>query len=249
MHRSLLLHALCATVLLLAGPPAGSTGRGAPPIGTPDTAEGFWVATMPSGVNIKWAILDDGDTWGIYDAQGTILGAFHGLTRSANGALLGSGRAYDIPSGTVGATRYTGSYIPRQAISLTTAFGLTVNGRYAPTYDEPADPAALAGRYAGEGLSSRQPVIGLQMQVAGDGAFVMTSRENCAASGTARPRAGGKAIFDVSMYFAGSGCPLGDGVRAEGIAHLGTASGELFMLALNAARTDGWLYLAQRQPD
>ena len=244
--RTALVFTSLVTVLAL---PTGAARRDDALVAAADTAEGFWVATMPSGVNVKWAILDGGDTWGLYEAQGTILGAFHGMTRSANGALLGSGRAYDIPSGQVGSTRYTGSYLPRQAISLTTDFGLTVSGRYAPSYDEPADPAALAGRYTGEGLSSRRPVIGLQMRVAGDGAFVMTSREDCAASGTARPRAGGKAIFDVSMYFAGSGCPLGDGVRADGIAHLGTASGELFVLALNAARTDGWLYLAQRQPD
>ena len=249
MRRPLLHNALCATVLLLANPPAGFAGRDAAQPDTPDTAEGFWIAALPSGINVKWAILDNGETWGIYEGQGTILGAFHGQTRSANGALLGSGQAYDIPSGTVGATRFTGSYIPRQAISLTTAFGMTLSGRYAPTYDEPADPATLTGRYAGEGLSSRQPVIGLQMQVAGDGAFVMTSRGDCAASGTAYPRTGGKNIFDVRMHFAGSACPLGDGVRADGIAHIGTNSGELFMLALNAARTDGWLFLAQRQRD
>lgn len=243
MRTALVLTSL-ATALTLT---TGAALRDEAPGAAADTAEGFWIATMPSGVNVKWAILDGGDTWGIYEAQGTILGAFHGLTRSANGALLGSGQAYDIPSGNVGATRFTGSYIPRQAISLTTAFGVTVNGRYAPTYDEPADPAALTGRYAGEGLSSRRPVIGMQMQVAGDGAFIMTSREDCAASGTARPRAGGKNIFDVSMHFAGSACPLGDGVQADGIAHVGAASGELFVLALNAARTDGWLFLAQRQ--
>lgn len=241
---------LLAGSLLLAAAPALTASRdsdAAPD--APGTAEGFWVATMPSGINVKWAILDDGETWGIYEAQGTVLGAFHGVTRSANGALHGSGRAFDIPSNTVGATSHTGSYIARQAITLTTAFGAQVNGRYAPGYDQPARLADLQGRYDGDALGSLGPVIEMALNVASDGAFVMTSPEGCAASGTATPRPGGKAVFDVHLRFAGSACALGDGATANGIAHVSTANGELFVLAMNAAKTDGWLYLGTRSAD
>lgn len=245
MRTALVLTGLTAVLALATG--VAPHGRPAP---TPqDSAEGFWIAAMPSGVNVKWAILDGGDTWGIYESEGTVLGAFHGQTRSANGALLGNGLAYDIPSGTVGSTSFSGAYIARQTLSLTTEFGMTIHARYVPAYETPANPAVLAGRYSGEGLSSHRPVIGMQLQVADDGRFVMTSSGHCAASGSARPRPGGKNIFNVSMHFSGAGCPLGDGVSAEGIAHVGAESGELFMLALNAARTDGWLFLAQRHSD
>ncbi|WP_310566050.1 hypothetical protein [Hydrogenophaga sp.] len=229
---------------------AGAAGRdeGAPGAG-PDSAEGFWVATQPSGIHVKWAILDGGETWGIYEAQGTILGAFHGSTSSGNGALHGSGRAFDIPSNTVGASHHTGSYIARQAITLTTAFGAQVSGRYAPGYDRPARLTDLQGRYAGDALGSRGPVIGMALHVAGDGTFVMTSPEGCAASGTALPRPGGKAVFNVRLRFAGRACALGDGATASGIAHVSTASGELFVLAMNEAKTDGWLYLGSRAAD
>lgn len=242
MRSAAMLSCLAAVLVLT----TGAASRDEPTAFADGSAEGFWVASLPDGVHVKWAILDGGETWGVYEAAGTVLGAFHGQTRSANGALEGSGRAYDIPSGNVGTARFTGSYLPRQAISLTTSFGVTLSGRYAPTYDEPASPAALAGRYDGEGLSSRRPLIALQLQVAGHGDFILTSHEDCAASGTARPRPGGKNIFDVKIHFAGGACPLGDGVRADGIAYVGAASGELFVLALNASRTDGWLYLARR---
>lgn len=209
-------------------------------------AEGFWFATQPDGIHVKWVILDDGESWGIYEAQGTILGAFHGHTHAANGALYGSGLAFDIPSNTLGATTFTGSYRPGQTISLSTAFGATVFGRYVPGYDQSARLADLAGAYAGDGLSSRSPVIGMALRVAPDGAFVMTSPAGCAASGQATPRPGGKAVFNLRLRYAGSNCPFGDGATATGIAHVSATSGELFMLAMNAAKTDGWLYLGAR---
>lgn len=247
MRASLLaIAALCAA--LCGGLNAGAASLDGDSPAT-DSAEGFWIATLPSGVNVKWAILDGGETWGIYEAQGTVLGAFHGTTRSANGALNGSGRAFDIPSNTVGATTHTGSYIARQAITLTTAFGTQISGRYAPGYDQPARLADLHGRYAGDALGRRGPGIGMALSVASDGAFVMTSPEGCAASGTATPRPGGKAVFNVHLRFAGSACALGDGATASGIAHVSTTNGELFMLAMNEAKTDGWMYLGARSAD
>ncbi len=246
--RLLPLVTLCAALCWGLNAGAASREGGSSDAG-PDSAEGFWVATLPSGIHVKWAILDDGETWGIYEAQGTVLGAFHGVTRSANGALHGSGRAFDIPSNTVGATTHTGSYIARQAITLTTAFGAQVNGRYAPGYGQPVRLADLHGRYTGDALGSRGPVIGMALSVARDGAVVMTSPDGCAASGTATPRPGGKAVFNVRLRFAGSACALGDGATASGIAHVSTANGELFVLAMNEAKTDGWLYLGSRTAD
>ena len=240
----------CLLTLLIAmalpGLPARAATADAAAAPGHDSAEGFWIATQPNGVNVKWVILDNGESWGIYEAQGTILGAFHGTIRAARGALYGSGLAFDIPSHSVGATHYTGSYIPRQTLSLTTAFGATVHSRYVPGYDQPAHLTDLQGRYRGDGLSSRSPVIDMAMSVAADGAFVMTSTEDCAASGRATPRPGGKAVFDVQLRFAGSACALGDGASASGVAHVSATSGELFVLAMNEARTDGWLFLAQR---
>lgn len=237
------LFALCTA--LAAVSVAASRGDLPDPPAT-DRAEGFWFATQPDGINVKWAILDGGESWGIYEAQGTILGAFHGHMHASNGALHGSGLAFDIPSNTLGATTFTGSYIPGQAISLTTAFGATVSGRYVTGYDQPARLTDLAGAYDGDGLSSRSPVIGMVLRVAPDGAFVMTSAAGCAASGQATPRPGGKAVFNLQLRFAGSTCPFGDGATATGIAHVSASSGELFMLAMNAAKTDGWLYLGAR---
>lgn len=243
------LGAILAASLIALTPPAGAASRGDQSSASADSAEGFWVARMPDGVNVKWAILDGGETWGIYEAQGTILGAFHGVTRSANGALQGRGTAYDIPSGSVGVTDYTGSYIARQAITLNTGFGANVSGQYASGYDQPASLGNLQGRYEGEALSSSRPVMGMSLQVAESGAFVIMSPQDCAASGTATPRPGGKNVFNVSLHFAGIACPLGDGVHATGIAHVNATSGELFMLGMNEARTDGWLYLGSRSAD
>lgn len=213
------------------------------------SAEGFWVATTPGGIAVKWAILDGGESWGIYETDGTILGAFQGTTHSANGSLHGTGRAFDIPSRTVGAASYTGTYFPRQAITITTSFGTSFEGRYAASYEQAASLAALAGRYAGEGLSHRTEVQGMVLRFAEDGVLSGLASEGCTASGRAQPRPGGKNIFNLVVRFAGAACALGDGTSATGIAHVSVASGELFVLAMNPAKTDGWLYLGARTPD
>ena len=162
----------------------------------------------------------------------------------------GSGRAFDIPSNTVGATTHTGSYIARQAITLTTAFGAQISGRYAPSYEQPARLADLRGRYAGDALGSRGPVIGMALSVASDGAFVMTSPEGCAASGTATPRPGGKAVFNLATaLWPAAPAPWATAPPPTASPTFSAASGELFVLAMNAAKTDGWLYLGTRTAD
>ncbi|MDP1895932.1 MAG: hypothetical protein Q8K87_17620 [Hydrogenophaga sp.] len=228
---------LTLTTVFCLGAVAASRDEAGSNIG--DSAEGFWVATAPSGVHVKWGVLDNGDTWGLYDREGTILGAFHGSTRSSQGVLHGTGQAFDIPSRTVGATSFTGTYVPRQAISITTSHGVGFSGRYVAGYDQPARLSELAGRFDGEGLSSLSPVHSMGLRVDASGAVALSSDHGC----TATPRPGGKNVFNMALQFAGSGCALGHGTTVSGIAHFSTASGELFVLAMNAARTDGWLYL------
>lgn len=245
LARSLLTF---ATVLSL-GASAASRDDTAGDAGSAASAEGFWVARMPNGVAVKWSILDGGETWGIYESEGTILGAFHGTTHSTEGALHGTGRVFDIPSRTVGAASYTGTYFRRQTITVTTSFGASFEGRYATSYEQPAVLSALAGRYSGEGLNSRSEVQGMDLRFAPDGALTGLAGEGCRASGQALPRPGGKNIFNLSLRFEGPACALGDGASVAGIAHVSTASGELFVLAMDEAKTDGWLYLGQRTAD
>jgi hypothetical protein len=247
LARSLLT--LATALCLGAGAIAASRDDAAGDAGSGAGAEGFWIARTPSGVAVKWGILDGGETWGIYESEGTILGAFHGTTHAAAGALHGTGRAFDIPSRTVGAASYTGTYFPRQAITITTSFGASFEGRYAPSYEQPASLAALAGRYDGEGLSSRSEVQGMALRFADDGALSGHAGEGCRASGRALPRPGGRNVFNLSLRFEGPACALGDGTSVAGIAHVDAASGELFLLATDAAKTDGWLYLGQRAAD
>lgn len=214
-----------------------------------DSAEGFWVATTTSGLNVKWGILDNGDTWGIYDLEGTILGAFHGNTRSSQGLLHGTGLAFDIPSRTLNASSFTGTYVPRQAISITAASGIGFSGRYVAAYDQPANLTDLAGHFSGEGLSSLSLVQNMQVRISVSGTVTMVSSKGCTASGSAMPRPGGKNIFNVHLRFAGEACTLGSGTVVSGIAHFSAVGRELFVLAMNEARTDGWLYLGARSTD
>ncbi|WP_439112314.1 hypothetical protein [Hydrogenophaga sp.] len=154
MFKPLTLLTLTAAICL--GAAAASRDEAASDTG--NSADGFWVATAPSGVNVKWGVLDNGDTWGIYDQEGTTLGAFHGSTRSSQSVLHGTGQTFEIPSRTVGAASFSGTYVPRQAISTTNSYGVGFSGRYVPGYDQPARLSELAGgrvRYGGAVFRTR----------------------------------------------------------------------------------------------
>jgi hypothetical protein len=68
----------------------------------------------------------------------------------------------------------------------------------------------------------------------------------CNASGTVKPRASGKNIFDLSISFSGSSCALGAGTVATGIAYYNALTHQVLMLALNALNTDGFIYLGTK---
>jgi hypothetical protein len=69
----------------------------------------------------------------------------------------------------------------------------------------------------------------------------------CTTTGTATPRASGKAIVNVSVTGTGN-CILGNGVTLNGIAVLDkkTTPQTLMFIALNITKTDGLVLIGQK---
>ena len=105
---------------LAAGCGGGDDDDGYVPPPTPKVtgAEGFWAGKASTGYDVALAILDNGDTWGVYARDGVIHGAVHGTTLSADGRLRGSGAQFDLAGNTVASRAYEGIYATQKDIQI-----------------------------------------------------------------------------------------------------------------------------------
>lgn len=234
--------ALALASILAACGGGGSEGTSTPAA----TAEGFWEGSASTGVSVAVAVLENGETWGFYTSSGSIVGALYGNTSSSGTTLSGSGIDFNIPSRTVTAGTYSGTFAAKSSINVTTSTGVTFSGTYNPVYDQPASLAALAGSFSGQGVSGTSPVQTVSVTISSSGAISVPASLGCAATGTAAPRPSGKNIFDVTVTFMGSTCALGDGASATGVAYYDATTRRVLVMGMNAAKSDGFIYVGQK---
>lgn len=210
------------------------------------TAEGFWIGSASTGPQVQLAILENGETWGFYTVQGSLIGALYGNTTSSGTTVTGSG--LDFYGGSANPGSYSGTFSAKNSISLALGSGTskaTFTGKYSTAYDQPASLVNLAGTYAGYGLTGKTSAQAISVTISSNG-NISAGNTSCSASGTATPRASGKNIFDIKMTFAGNLCALGNGAVTNGIAYYETSTKQVAVLALNSSKTDGFIYAGVR---
>lgn len=212
------------------------------------TPEGFWFGRASTGTDVALAILENGETWGLYTAANTntVLGALYGQTTSSGSSLNGAGNDFNIPSRTVTAGNYTGTFTGGANISVTSSNGSSFSGTYQSDYDVVPSLATVAGTFTGTGVSATTAPQSASVTISSTGVITVPASLGCSASGTASPRPSGKNIFDVSVTFSGSSCALGNGGTATGIAYYDTVDRSLTVMALNSGKTDGFIYLGSK---
>lgn len=219
----------------------------APVASTPvATAEGIWVGKNSNGVDLTLAVLENGETWGTASQNGIVFGAIYATTASGGTTLTGSGKNFDIATHTVAATSYTGTFAAKSTIQTANGTGTTYSGTYNPAYDETPSLALLAGNFSGQGVSGTSAVQTIPVTVSASGAISVPTTNGCGASGTTSPRPSGKNIFDVTVTFNGTSCALGNGTITKGIGFFNTTTKRLLVIALNPAKTDGFIYIGQK---
>lgn len=241
------LIALAATAVLTACGGGGSDAVVTP--ASTASAEGFWNGTISGGYSASVAILENGETWGIYTSGNSLVGAVYGQTSSNNSALTGSGSSFNFLSRQSGSGTYSGSFIPKNSINFTTNDGTKFTGSYGTSYEQPASLADLAGTYSGFSITATTGAQSIPVTISAGGAIsgsVVSGNLSCSASGTATPRASGKNIFDVQLSFSGNFCALGNGATTAGVAYYDATNHEIGVMTLNSAKTDGLVYIGKR---
>ncbi|QJY31665.1 hypothetical protein HND92_00855 [Diaphorobacter sp. JS3050] len=209
-----------------------------PPAAT--SAEGFWMGKSAAGYDVAVAVLENGDTWGVYTSGSTLYGALQGKTTSSNGALTGSGREFNLLSNSVSQGSYSGTYTAKNRLDLRLSDGNSFSATYSTFYDQPTSLSALAGTYRGYGVGTGAPVQWLAVTISASGAVSYPTTLGCSASGSVTPRASGKNIFDLRITFSGASCTLGNGATVSGVGYY--ESGKLIAMGLLPSQTAGFIF-------
>ncbi len=216
-------------------------GGGGDDAATTVAAEGFWTATTSDGLEVSLAILENGETWGVY-ADSSVAGVLYGNASTSGSSVSGTGKTFDIVDRTVSSGTFSGTFAPKSSLSVTTSDGTRINASYEADYDQPALLSNIAGSYSGIGLSGFSNVQSIPITIAEDGSVSTPVDPQCTATGAVTPRPSGKNVFNVTVTFNGTNCALGDGTTTTGVAYYDTVDRVLLVLALNAAKTDGFIY-------
>ena len=248
MFRMTAYSAVAAAVLLSAcggGSSDDDSGPATPPTAT--TAEGFWVGKSSTGFDVNLAVLENGDTWGVYHRNGVLYGALRGTTTSANGTLSGTGAEVDLTTGAFATSAYSGTYSPKSSLSVRigSAAATTFSGNYSSAYDQTASLSALAGTFTGSGAATGASVQSAVVTISASGVVSSPPSFGCSAAGTVKPRATGKNVFDLQITFNGANCALGNGASVSGVAYY--ENGSLLAMGLRpGSQTTGFIFIGRK---
>ena len=219
MNRLTASSALATAMILVAcGGGTESPDNAAPqPPPAQTTAEGIWTGNSPvadtKGLDASLVVLENGEAWGIFGLE-TPVSTLHGALSSADGKISGS----NAP-GTAGGS-YSGTYTPRANMDARLG-GANFVGSYVSSYEKPASLSAFTGSHwvTGKvGVSSPWFV-----SLDDSGVLRIVTALHCEGSGSLKPRASGKGVFDLSVSFTGQGCASvgpgwGDSPSMSGVA-------------------------------
>lgn len=220
----------------------GDGGSGSPDSPKTSLAEGFWVGEASTGVIVNLAVLENGESWGIYSDGASSAGALYGNTKTSDGnRLSGSGLDFNITARSVTSGSYSGTFEPRASMHLALSNGITFDATYSDAYDQPALLSELAGSYNGVAATGTTYSPSVAFTIAADGQIALPATDGCGATGTAKPRATGKNVFDIEVTFQSVACALGSGTTVRGIAFYDSSTEGVVALALNGAKNDGFI--------
>lgn len=231
----------CSAALLAAC--GGGGGGGATVV---NTAEGLWQGPSSTGANVTVAILENGEAWGGATIGSTLVSALAGTASGTGTTFTASGSEFVFSSNSVGTGSYTGTVTQKSRIQATSSNGSSINLAYNNYYDQAVTAADIAGSYTLSGRTARYAISNLTFTIGSTGNFTIVDN-GCTTTGTATPRASGKAIVNVTATGTGN-CVLGNGVSLSGIAVLDktVTPNTLSVIALNSNKTDGLVLLGRK---
>jgi hypothetical protein len=225
--------------------------------GTPaaSTAEGVYAGTISNGKTHNTLVLENDQVYVMYGTtvNGAIMveGFLQGNGKSNNGTFTASDmRDYSPTAGTSSNFSLSATYVKNTRFDGTTTVGTkTISFAGGPlqnslyNYNTTANVANIVGAWSITDLAG-EPVT---LNIASSGSFT-GSISGCTFSGTLKPRASGKNVFDVVATFGLAPCLLpGQTVSAIALEYpIAGGRRQLIIAGTDALRNIGTAYLGAR---
>ena len=217
------------------------------------SAEGLWTGATSNGYQVNLLVLENNEYWttvGQQSGNNFLVSAFDNGGFIVNGAnassyfkeyfpnystLLGYGTGTVVTNALISGTTYTGS---NSGVKVT--FTPLPNSNY--NYNKQADINEIVGNWSGTFLNGYSSNV----SISGSGAINGTVA-TCSFSGTLKPRASGKNVFDFSIT-NGAGCGVVGLVESGiGITYItNTGKRQLLAAGVDGTKTIGDMFFAQR---
>lgn len=219
------------------------------------TAEGIYAGTTSNGKTHNTLVLENDQVYVMYGTTvngGMMVSGFlQGNGKSSNGTFSASDmRDYSASAGTSSNFSLSATYVKNTSFNATTTDGTnTISFTGGPlqnslyNYNTVANVANIVGAWSITDLAGR-PV---SLNIAASGSFT-GSTSGCTFSGTIKPRASGKNVFDAMATFGLAPCLL-PGQTVSGIALEYPIAGggrQLIIAGTDALRNNGAAYLGAR---
>ncbi len=241
-----LLGLLSSVLLVACGGGAGGSATSAPAASSP--AQGLWSGVTTTNRTVTNLVLGDGSYYMLYSPvsnPAAIAGVVQGTGSASSGVFASSNtNDYNLEGLGVNAATLSASYTAKQSFNGTVTYNAGGTSAFSATYDTSYDAvpslAVLAGTFAGQVAALTGGIQNASMTVSSAG--VLSGGGNgCAISGALSPRADGNA-YNISITFGAAPC-LFAAQTIGGVAYFNSATNELYVVAPNAARTDGIIFV------
>jgi len=205
--------------------------------------QGFWQGTSSNGHAVATLVLETGQYFAVYSTNNAVDGMIEG-TLAVNGNSISDSSAIDFVVGAsaVPAT-ITGTVTTKQMLSATAKEAsqtVTFNGTYNSAYDTSPTVSEGVGTWTGTAAGGGATTT---MTVAADSSFTGASG-SCTFSGSVKPRASGKNVFDGTVTFKDASCALGAGTSIDFEAVI--ANNQMIAAGVNSARSAGFVFLGTK---
>lgn len=213
-------------------------------------AEGLWIGTTATDRTVTGLVFRDGSYYVLYSPVGdpnTIAGVVEGTGVATTSTYSSSNaRDFNVEGLGVSSATVTVNYKAKDSFNGTIAYESGDSTTFVTTYDSDFETvpslATFAGTYTGQvalsvGVQSATVSITSTGQISGDG-------EGCQFTGAATPHPDGNA-FKLSIAFGPSPCFFAS-QTLTGVAYYDAVSKRVYVVAPDATRTDGVLFVGEK---